>query len=189
MGLATENSFENEPAREISSRELRLRDRVVALYESHRDGIYRFLVGHGLTPAVAQEATQEVFVDLFVALKKGTRVNSEQGWLYAVAGRAAVDYWRRGRRPIHVELDANSGMAANLPSTEPSPEARAGNLEQLQLLAAKLLELPKEHRLCIQLRMQGLRYREIAKILGVSTSTAAEWVVSAVEYLRGDPHD
>jgi DNA-binding NarL/FixJ family response regulator len=47
-------------------------------------------------------------------------------------------------------------------------------------------KLPKEQRLCIQLRRQGLRYREIADLLGVSTSTAAEWLSSAVDRLRGD---
>jgi DNA-directed RNA polymerase specialized sigma24 family protein len=45
--------------------------RVTALYQTHRDGIYGFLMGQGLTPTVAQEVTQDIFVDLFVALQKG----------------------------------------------------------------------------------------------------------------------
>ena len=65
------------------------RERVSTLYDAHRDEIYRFLVAQGLIPAVAQEVTQDVFVDLFVALEKGTQMNSERAWLYAVAGRAA----------------------------------------------------------------------------------------------------
>ena len=162
------------------------KERVVSLYEAHRDGIYRFLVGHGMEPAVAQEVTQDVFVDLFVALERGTQLNSEQGWLYAVAGRAAVDYWRRGARPFEVELDPSADTALSLASKEPSPEAEAGRRERLRQVASELGRLPKEQRLCIQLRMQGLRYREIAKILKVSTSTAAEWLVSAVESLRGE---
>ena len=50
-----------------------LQARVSALYETYRDGIYRFLMGQGLNPAVAQEVTQDVFVDLFVALKRETQ--------------------------------------------------------------------------------------------------------------------
>jgi RNA polymerase sigma-70 factor (ECF subfamily) len=163
-----------------------VQERVIAVYEAHRENIYRFLVGHGLESAVAQEVTQDVFVDLFVALEKGADVSSEEGWLYTVAGRAAVDYWRRERRPVWVDFDLQANPTDDLPSAEPSPEAQAGYRERLCRLAAGMAKLPKGQRLCIQLRMQGLRYREIAKLLGVSTSTAAEWLVSAVDRLRGE---
>ena len=54
----------------VNSRMADLRERVTALYEAYRDPIYRFLVGQGLNPAIAQEVTQDVFVDLFVTLEK-----------------------------------------------------------------------------------------------------------------------
>ena len=171
---------------ESSAQAAGFRDRVIALYQTHRDGIYRFLVGHGLTPAVAQELTQDVFVDLFVALEKGTQMNSEQGWLYTVAGRAAVDYWRREPHPTQVDLESVTGLAGRLASAEPSPEVRVEHLERNRQVAARLAQLPRERRMCVQLRMQGLRYREISKILGISTSTAAEWIVAAIDYLRGE---
>jgi RNA polymerase sigma-70 factor (ECF subfamily) len=160
--------------------------RVIALYEAHRESIYRFLVGQGLNPASAQEVTQDVFVDLFITLQKGAEVKSEQGWLYTVAGRAAVDYWRRESRGRWVEVEAAAHAAASVSSAGVNPEAWAGRRERMAQVAASMARLPKEQRLCIHLRMQGLRYREIAKILGVSTSTAAEWLASAVGRLRGE---
>lgn len=166
---------------------LSIQDRVVSLYETHREGIYRFLAGHGLLPGEAQDVTQDVFVDLFQALQKGTNVTSEQAWLYSVAGRAAADYWRRNRFAGHVELDLEAGgAAANVRSGGTSPEVRAGNIDRLRRVAIGMAGLPKQQRMCIQLRMQGLRYREIASILGVSTSTAAEWLAAAVDRLRGE---
>jgi len=166
-----------------------VQERVVALYEAHRDGIYRFLVGQGLNPMAAQDITQDVFVDLFVALEKGSEVNSERGWLYTVAARAVADHWRREYHSTPVEADYDPLVAANVPSLELSPETQAVNKQQIERMAADLRRLPKEHRLCIHLRTQGLRYREIAKILGVSTSTAAEWLSSAVNRLRGGTND
>lgn len=151
--------------------------RVSALYKTHRDGIYRFLVCQGLKQTVAQEVTQDIFVDLFVTLEKGTQIKSEQAWLYTVAGRAAVDYWRRERRQTRVDFDSE-------PSSEPNPEAQFGRKERLARVAAGLRSLTREQRLCVQLRAQGLRYREIAKILRVSTSTAAEWLGAAIDRLR-----
>lgn len=179
-------AFEMRAPSDQAFRPASLHERVVSLYEAHREGIYRFLVGHGLNPGEAQEVTQDVFVDLFLALQKGTSISSEQAWLYTVAGRASVDYWRRSRAAVHVHLDMDAAVAADLRSSEISPDARAESSERLRRVAAGMAKLPKEQRMCIQLRMQGLRYREIAGILGVSTSTAAEWLTTAVGRLRGD---
>jgi RNA polymerase sigma-70 factor, ECF subfamily len=163
-----------------------VRDRVVSLYEAHREGIYRFLVSHGMSPGEAQEAAQDVFVDLYAALKKGVDLQAPQAWLYAVAGRAAVDYWRRDRRHIRVQLELDESPAYGMASREPSPEELAGSSQRMRRLAVCLGQLPKEQRLCVQLRMQGLRYREIGEILGAPTSTVADWLVAAVASLRED---
>jgi hypothetical protein len=53
-----------------------------------------------------------------------------------VAGRTAVDYLRRERRPNWVEIDLDTNRAAYLPSAEPSPEAEARERERLCRLAA-----------------------------------------------------
>lgn len=181
--MAMDDSIPLQPR--ITSGKPSLQERVVSLYEAHREGIYRFLVGHGLTPGEAQEVAQDVFVDLFRALQKGTSIGSEQAWLYTVAGRAAVDYWRRNRFAGSAQIDLDSA-AVDLRSSEPSPEVQAATGERLRRVAAAVARLSKEQRMCIQLRMQGLRYREIASILRVSTSTAAEWLVAAVGSVRRD---
>jgi RNA polymerase sigma-70 factor, ECF subfamily len=159
--------------------------RVAVLYEAHREKIYRFLVGQGLDPAKAQELTQDVFVRLFVALKKGGEIESEQAWLYRVASKAAVDYWRREGRPMWVELDSIPALADTLSSGDLTPEAAALKRQKLKRVAAELARLPRDQRLGIHLRMQGLRYREIAKILGVSIPTVSVLLSTAVERLRG----
>ena len=160
--------------------------RVSSLYDTHRDGIYRFVVAQGLSPAVAQEVTQDVFVDLLVALQEGKEMNSERAWLYTVAGRAVVDHWRRERPRMWAELDANPGATADVPSRQQSPEAQAEHKERLRRVSAALLRLTRERRLCLQLRMHGLRYREIAKVLHISTSTVAEWLIASIDRLRDE---
>ena len=158
--------------------------RVAALYEAHREEIYRFLVGQGLPPATAQELAQDVFVRLFIAMTKGSEIVSEQAWLYGVASKLAVDYWRREGRSMWVELDSVPAIADSLRSKELSPEAAALRNQRLQRVAATMARLPKEQRLGIHLRMQGLRYHAIAKVLGVSISTIAGLLSAAVERLR-----
>jgi RNA polymerase sigma-70 factor (ECF subfamily) len=159
-------------------------ERVAALYEAHRERIYRFLMGQGLESSNAQDLAQDVFIKLFVAMTKGTEIASEQAWLYGVASNLAVDYWRREGRPMWVELDSFPAMADGLQSKEPTPDVVAAHKDRLQRIAIAMARLPKEQRLGIHLRMQGLRYRDIAKVLGVSVSTTAEWLSLAVERLR-----
>jgi len=157
---------------------------VAALYESSRDRIYCFLVSKGLKPPVAQEATQDIFVDLFRALAKGIPIESEQKWLFAVAGRTAIDHWRRERHHKRVDFDSETNAMANARSSEPTPEAHAEHKERLTRVAAGLRNLPNDLRLCIELRAQGLRYHEIGKVLGAPTSTVAEWIIFAIGSLR-----
>jgi RNA polymerase sigma-70 factor (ECF subfamily) len=171
----------------VSSRNESLNERVSALYETHRDGIYRFLVAHGLSPAVAQEVTQDVFLKLFVALRRGQEILAEQGWLYGVAARSAVDYWRREGRSAWVELDLAGADAVR--SNNPTPEAEAARAQRVHRIAEAMLKLPNELRLCVRLRSEGLRYREIAEILEVSVTSVSDWLSVAVERLRGAARD
>lgn len=159
-------------------------ERVAILYELHREKIYRFLASQGLDAATAQELAQDVFVRLFVAISKGTEIQSENAWLYGVASKLAVDYWRREGRAMWVELDSYPALTENLRSTGPTPESAIMRRERLRQVAKAMMLLPKNQRLGIQLRMQGLRYRAIAEIMDVSVSTVAEWLSLAVERLR-----
>lgn len=159
-------------------------ERVAALYEAHREAIYRFLLGQGLEPATAQELAQDVFVKLFVAMTKNTEIESEQAWMYGVAAKLAVDYWRREGRPMWVELDSFPEMAENLRSKESNPEAAVVRSQRLQRVAEMMARLPKEQRLGIHLRMRGLRYRAIARISGHTHAKTAELLSTAVERLR-----
>jgi RNA polymerase sigma factor (sigma-70 family) len=160
------------------------RERVADLYAAHRNKIYRYLLGQGMEPALAQEHVQEVFVRCFVSLRKGTKIVSEQAWLYGVASKMVMDHWRRKDRPLWAELDAMPDVLETLPSPSATPESELLHRERLLRVTREMTRLPGEQRRTLHLRMQGLRYRAIAKILGVSVSTIAEWLTSAVDRLR-----
>jgi RNA polymerase sigma factor (sigma-70 family) len=105
-----------------------------------------------------------------------------------VAAKSAVDHWRREGTSVWVELDVSCANE-NLTFRDPSPETLAVRTEVLQRVADAMVRLPKEQRMCVQLRSEGLRYREIARILGVAVSTASEWLSTAVDRLRQAAHD
>lgn len=88
-----------------------------------------------------------------------------------------------------VELDSVPAMADNLRSKELTPEAAATRNQRLLRVAGTLFHLPKEQRLGIHLRMQGLRYKDIARILGVSIPTVSGLLSTAVERLRSTANE
>jgi RNA polymerase sigma-70 factor (ECF subfamily) len=160
-------------------------EHVARLYTSHRLRIYHFVVAQGVDSGTAQEIAQDVFVRLFVAITKGTKVVSESAWLYSVASKLAADYWRREGRSMWMALDSVRELIDQLPSAQASPESNVVSNQRLRRVAAETARLPKEQRETLHLRMQGLRYREIAKTLGVSVSTVADWLSATVDRLRG----
>jgi RNA polymerase sigma-70 factor, ECF subfamily len=161
-----------------------LTERVGQLFVKHREEIYRFLTGQGLPAAVAQDVTQDVFLKLLLTLRDGQAVRAEQSWLYRVAANRAVDYWRGERRLLAVELDADNTLVETLESEDARPDERAAENQRMGRLAAEIARLPKEQRMCVLLRSQGMRYREMARVLGVGISTTADWLMMAVERLR-----
>src|SRR5579871_1504840 len=62
-----------------------LQDQVAQLFEQARDDVYRYLLSLGLYPPQAQEAAQEVFLRLYVTLKKGEDVQNPRAWIFRVA--------------------------------------------------------------------------------------------------------
>ena len=71
-----------------------------------------------------------------------------------------------------------------------TPEERVLHLEKVKLLRTAWQGLPEQQRRCLQLRSEGLRYREIAVILGVSVTTVADLIRNSLAQLgRARDHE
>lgn len=164
------------------------RERTTAAYVRERESLYRFLLSQGLNADMAQDVTQDVFVEMYVALEAAKPVRSDRAWLFSVAAHKAADYWRdrHSRSVLSLDTSPDSGLAQVLqaPLAEQDLLAR----ERLARVAMAIAQLPSPQRVCLTLRGEGLRYREIAQTLGVATSTVSEWLKKAVEHVRGALH-
>jgi RNA polymerase sigma-70 factor (ECF subfamily) len=169
--------------RKHSAPNFSLNAHVSVLYETHRDEIFRFLISQGLEAPIAQELTQDVFVALFVAIRRGDQLANEQAWLYTVASRSAVDWWRRHRKPTAREVELCQ-PAIEFASADPTPEVLAQRNQRIRRITSAIQGLPAQQRACIHLRAEGKRYREIATLLGVGVTTAAECLYAAIAHLR-----
>ncbi len=117
----------------------------------------------------AQDVLQDVFVKFIESIDSFELKGSLKGYLATCVVNRARDYLRRvgGHRAEPLE------MAHAAETQHPSPLQAAITGEQEQRLTAALVELPDEQREAVLLHLQmGLKFREIARMQGVSGKTA-----------------
>jgi RNA polymerase sigma-70 factor (ECF subfamily) len=163
----------------------RLQEQVTSLFEEARDDVYRYLLTLGLYPPQAQEATQEVFLRLYSALRKGEEIRKPRGWIFRVAHNLGIDIRARqeSELPYDPEMDfRHAGHVAN-------PEQQLAQRERTMRFHRAVEGLSEQQRRCLFLRMEGLRYAEIAAALGISSSAVGEFLRRAIERLRRTRHE
>ena len=156
------------------------RQEVADLYLANRNGVIRYLVASGISPDMAAEAAQEAFLRLYQARSGGEQIREPQLWVYRVARNAALNSIRVLRRQTMLP----DAWESTLASGEVSAETQAIDIEWMEGFGKALRGLSERQRLCLELRSQGMRYREIAAVLDIKISTAAEYVRRGIEELK-----
>ena len=155
-----------------------VQERVEQIYQDERERIYAYLVQFGLPAAGAQELTQDTFLRLYLEMQKGDSIENPRAWLYRVAHNLALR--SRERESRFERLDPEWGHADH----RPDPERALLERSQQFALHRAVLDLSPQQRNCLHLRVQGLRYREIAETLGISTSAVSEFLRRAAVRLK-----
>jgi len=145
-----------------------LEDEVVCLYEKFRNRLLRYLLSLGLNAHDGEEVIQETFLALFQHLKRGKSRENLQGWIFRVAHNLGLKQCGRNLRRSRRWVAAGDGVAEAQPDSSPNPEEQLVNGERRERLLAVLDALSEQDRWCLNLRLEGLRYREISRVLGMS---------------------
>lgn len=156
-----------------------IRDDTLLLFDACAPAVRRYVRSCGVTPDVADDIVQEVFVALFQHLRKGGGRENLRGWVMQVGYRLALKHRRnegrraRWQRPWHSDADVVRDPTAG-------PEEACVARQDHERLQAVLRALPERDRQCVVLRAEGLRYRDIAKVLGISLGAVAKSLARAV---------
>src|ERR1700681_4764727 len=130
-----------------------LQDEVAQLFVESRDDVYRYLLSLGLHPPQAQEAAQQVFLRLYVTLKKGEDIQNPRGWIFRVAHNLGLKI--RAKQSTQAPFDAE--LELKLRSPELNPEQSLLEREQNMRFHQAIQGLSEQQRRCLFLRMEGLR--------------------------------
>jgi RNA polymerase sigma factor (sigma-70 family) len=131
--------------------------------------------------AEAEDLAQDVILRA-LSHAEWTSVEEARGYIF----RIALNRWRdRGRRKVthgtEIDWDDDSTLAV---AEEISPERVLGSQEQLRRIASALQELDARTRdVFVLCRLEQMKQKEIAGLLGISVSAVEKHLVKALAHV------
>lgn len=159
-----------------------IQDEVILLFDEFRDRLFRYVLSLGLGIHDGEDVIQEVFLSLFRHLRIGRSQENLRGWLFQVAHNLALKQRHRRQRQQATIADEQNPSAERVDTAENPEEQLASSQRQERLLSA-MKALPEQDRWCLSLRAEGLRYREIAQVVGISLGAVSNSLAKSMERL------
>jgi RNA polymerase sigma-70 factor (ECF subfamily) len=164
---------------------------LVKRYEGELYGYLRRYLGDS---NLADDVFQNTFLQVYTKIGQYEPGRPVRPWLYTIATNQAIDALRRQGRHQAVSLDQerDEASAADLPqllglleSRGPGPLDQLQGEERRQLVRASVERLPEFLKQVVVLAYyQGLKYRDIADILGIPVGTVKSRLHSALVKLH-----
>ncbi len=150
---------------------------VLAQYEAP---LLRYVARLAGNAEVAHDVVQDAFLRL--ARQDHAQLDGHVAqWLYTVCRNRALDVRRKENRVQHLD----EASAATCEVSNSRPEAPLIVAEETQRTLAVLVTLPEQQQEAIRLKFQeGLSYREIAAVLGLTVNHVGVLLHTALKTLR-----
>jgi RNA polymerase sigma factor (sigma-70 family) len=137
----------------------------------------------------ADEILQDAFMALYGRWNLGDKIEDVVAWLFTVARRRIIDWYRRKpRRPEQFPQGAGTDAGELWELADSRAETPAQEAERRELRDAimqAIAELPNEQReVFLMTEIDGLTYREIAERTGVPLNTLLSRKRYAIRRLR-----
>ncbi|MEJ7811523.1 MAG: RNA polymerase sigma-70 factor [Gemmatimonadaceae bacterium] len=157
-----------------------------ALFRAHYAPLCEFVYGYVGVREAAEELVQDVFFGVWTRRERWEPSDSARAYLYGAARNRALNHLRNARATRHRDERAGAEEAAPAMGA-PAPDA-AARIEREETAAAvrrAIAALPERARLAVTLRWEhGLRYAEVAEVMGISTKGVERLLTRAMTALR-----
>ncbi len=155
---------DDELVRRIAARD---QSAIEALFARYQVRVFRFIQRRVRSEALAEELTNEVFMEVWRNASKFEGRSSFSSWVFAIAHNRAISAMRKRRED---ELD--DGMAEAIPDDADTPEATAQKSDKGALLRACIGRLSTEHATVIDLvYYHEMSIAEVAGVVGIPENT------------------
>ncbi|MDK2935533.1 MAG: hypothetical protein PWP62_541 [Eubacteriaceae bacterium] len=140
------------------------------IYAQYVDEIYQYVfLRTGLNTAIAEDLTQDIFLDAFKGLKQFKGLCSERTWVFKITKNKVNDFYRKHYRqclePIHIEDE----LTIQISDPKQDMDVFMDKSFKCECIIACLNQLPEHYKAVLLLKyIDGRSVREIAKITNKS---------------------
>jgi RNA polymerase sigma-70 factor (ECF subfamily) len=156
------------------------------LFRRYHRRLYHYAWGMLRSAADAEDVIQETFVRLFKHAHKFDTQRRFSTWFYTIAANQCRNRLRKRGRRQALSLDAE--RAPDPPDSErPGPLEVYERQDVREQVDAAIEELPPLYREALHLRyLEGLSYKEVARVVEASVSAVETRIFRGKEMLRGE---
>ncbi|WP_454739953.1 sigma-70 family RNA polymerase sigma factor [Cupriavidus necator] len=152
-------------------------DLLAAEFKHSYRWLKQYLRRHLRTPEDTEDVASSAFVEM-AALPDLTSVREPRALLTTISQRLVFDLWRRR----DLEASYLAALAASEEPQTPSPESVLEVVQTLMEIDRLLRGLSRKARQAfLYSQLDGLTYKEIAELLGVSVSMVRKYIAQALE--------
>lgn len=171
--------LESGPARSFDDMDSSPDQLICSFFEEWAESLYRYAYRLTRCANTADDLVQEAFLSLYLELRRGREMTNPRAWMLGLISHQAAKTYRDGRR---WSADPEAVLAVAAPEPE---ETRRWDVSEDEL--APLLErLSTREAEVVLLRLQSLKYREIADQLGISPKSVATLLARALAKMQQD---
>jgi RNA polymerase sigma-70 factor (ECF subfamily) len=156
---------------------------LAAIYREYSGQIHTYAYHLLGSPEDADDITQEVFIRAYARLTQLRDQTSMRSWLYRIATNLCMDQLRRRSRvkrifglemPLGAIVGPGTDDAPTREVAQPMATAEIDSVAERDHIALALKRMPDKYAICLLLHsQQGLSYREIADVVGITPGAAA----------------
>jgi RNA polymerase sigma-70 factor (ECF subfamily) len=169
------------------------------IFEQYRLAVFRFFKRRGCARQQAEDLAQDTFLRVYKNLEDFRRESRFATWLFQIAVNVyrnmVRDQCAQKRDAPESSLDSAEDISWNLAISltddeQPQPLVYLLTEEKRRLLREAIQELPPQMRRCVLMRVEGgMKYRDIADVLGISVDTVKAHLFQAKQKLKAKLSD
>ena len=146
------------------------------LIRRHQQRVFGLVSGILRRREDVEDVVQQVFLKVFVSLKRFDQRAAFSTWLYKISVNECWDYLRKKKvRPLVYEADLSEEQVSRLDgmvSAEQPPASSSDRAEARDLLERMMEKLPEQDRQLLVLKeVEGFSVQELAEILDLNVNT------------------
>ena len=155
------------------------------IVDRYKNMIYDICYKYTYDYTEAQDLSQDIFLKVYRKLYTFKNSSSFCTWLYRIGINTCIDWTRKNKKRNNIKYIDEDGFIEALPSSSPTPEDIALDVEKRELVRSAILNLSEKYKTVVILyNYKNLSCGEISQILDIPVKTVETRLYRAKKILK-----